>query len=61
MLRNCLLKHVIEGKTEEMIEVTDEEEDVSIYMKILRKIRYCKLKEQALDRTLLRGNDRSDR
>ena len=44
-----------------MIEVTDEEEDVSIYMKILRKIRYCKLKEQALDRTLLRGNDRSDR
>jgi hypothetical protein len=54
LLRNCLLKHVIEGKTEEMIQVTDEEEDVSIYRKILSKIGYCKLKEQALDRTLCR-------
>jgi len=33
--RNCLLKHIIEGKIEGRIE--DEEEDVSNYWMILRK------------------------
>ena len=36
--RNCLLKHVIEGKIEGRIGVTeDDEEDVSSYWKALRK------------------------
>jgi hypothetical protein len=36
--RNCLLKHVIEGKREGRIGVTeDDEEDVSSYWKALRK------------------------
>jgi hypothetical protein len=36
--RNCLLKHVIEGKIEERIEVTkNEEEDISTYWMPLRK------------------------
>jgi hypothetical protein len=36
--RNCLIKHVIEGKIEGRIEVMeDEEEDVSCYRMTLRK------------------------
>jgi hypothetical protein len=52
--RNCLLKHVIEGKIEGRIKVTeDEEEDVSSYWMALRKKRrYWKLKEETLARTL---------
>jgi hypothetical protein len=36
--RNCLLKHVIDGKIEGRIEEEDEEEDVSSYWMILRKL-----------------------
>jgi hypothetical protein len=37
--RNCLLKHVIEGKIEKMIETReDEEEDISSYWMTLRKL-----------------------
>jgi hypothetical protein len=37
--RNCLLKHVIEGKIEGGIKVTgNEEEDVSSYWMTVRKI-----------------------
>jgi len=54
--RNCLLKQVIEGKIEERIEVTgrrgrrrkqplDDRKE---------KIGYCKLKEEAVDRTVWR-------
>jgi len=36
--RNCLIKHVIEGKIDGRIEVIgDDEEDVSSYWKALRK------------------------
>jgi hypothetical protein len=35
--RNCLVKHVIEGRTEREIEVTGREEDVSSYWMTLRK------------------------
>jgi hypothetical protein len=54
--RNCLLMHVIEGKLEGSIEVTgrrgrrrkQQPDDLK------EKRRYCKLKEEALDRTLRR-------
>jgi hypothetical protein len=37
--KNCVLKHVIEGKIERRIEVTeDEEEDISRYCMTLRKL-----------------------
>jgi hypothetical protein len=53
--RNCLVKHVIEGKIEGSVEVTeDAEEDVSSYWTTLRKRGYWKLKKEALDRTQLR-------
>jgi hypothetical protein len=49
--RNCLLKHVIEGKIEGRWKLRkDEEEGISSYW--MR--RYWKLKEEALDRTLLK-------
>jgi hypothetical protein len=37
LLRNCLLKHVTEGKIDRRIDVKDEEEDVSSYWMALRK------------------------
>jgi hypothetical protein len=37
LLRNCLLKHVIEVKIKGRIEVTDEEEDVSSYWITLKR------------------------
>jgi hypothetical protein len=54
--RNCLLRHVIEGKLDGRIEMTGKRwrrrkqllDDLTI------KIRYWKLKEEALDRTLWR-------
>jgi hypothetical protein len=54
--RNCLLKHVMEGKLEGRIEMTGRRgrrrkqqlDDLE------EKRRYCKLKEEALDRTLWR-------
>jgi hypothetical protein len=52
--RNCLLKHVIEGKTQGRIEVTGRRG--SRRKKVLDDIKekrgYCKLKEEVLDRTL---------
>jgi hypothetical protein len=54
--RNCLLKHVIEGKVEGRIEMTGRRgrrrKQLLDYLK--EKSRYWKLKEEALDRTLCR-------
>jgi hypothetical protein len=54
--RNCLLKHVIEGKLEGWTEVTGRRvrrrKQLLDYLK--EKRRYWKLKEEALDRTLWR-------
>jgi hypothetical protein len=54
--RNCLLKHVIEGKLEGRIEMTGRRgrrrKQLLDYLK--EKRRYWKLKEEALDRTLWR-------
>ena len=54
MLRNCILKHVIEGKMEKKIEVTGRRrrrrKQLSDDLKEGRG--YCKLKEEALDRTV---------
>jgi hypothetical protein len=50
--RNCLLKHVIEGKLERRIEMTGRRGRRRKRLK--KKRRYCKLKEEALDRTLWR-------
>jgi hypothetical protein len=54
--RNCLLKHVIEGTLEGRIEITERRgrrrKQLLDYLK--EKRRYCKLKEEALDRTLWR-------
>jgi hypothetical protein len=56
LCRNCLLKHVIEGKLEGRIEMT--ERRGRRRMKLLDDLKentgYCKLKEEALDRTLWR-------
>ena len=54
--RKCLLKHVIEGKLEEGIEVTGRQvrkrKHLLYYLKETRG--YCKLKEGTLDHSLLR-------
>jgi hypothetical protein len=54
--RNCLLKHVIEGKLEERIELTGRRgrRRKQLLDDLKEKIRYCKLKEEALDCTLWR-------
>jgi hypothetical protein len=54
LLRNCLLKHVIEGKLEERIEMTGRRgrRRKQLLDDLKEKRRYCKLKEEALDRTL---------
>jgi alpha-D-ribose 1-methylphosphonate 5-triphosphate synthase subunit PhnL len=54
--RNCLLKHVIEGKLEGRIEMTGRRgrRRTQLLDNLKEKIRYWKLKEEALDRTLLR-------
>ena len=51
--RNCLLKHVTEGKIEGQKWREEEEGGVRSYLVTLRK-RYWKLKDGALDRTLWR-------
>jgi len=52
--RNCLLKHVIEGKTEGRLEVMGgrgiRHKQLPDYLN--EKRGYCKLKQEALDRTL---------
>jgi hypothetical protein len=50
--RNCLLKNVIEGKLEGRIEMTGRRGRKRKQLK--EKRRYCKLKEEALDRTVWR-------
>jgi hypothetical protein len=53
--RNCLLKHVIEGKLEGRIEMTGRGRRRKQLLDDLKeKKRYWKLKEAALDRTLWR-------
>jgi hypothetical protein len=54
--RNCLLKHVIEGKLEGRIEMTGRRgrRRNQLLDDLKEKRRYWKLKEEALDRTLWR-------
>jgi hypothetical protein len=53
--RNCLLKHVIEGKLEGRIEMTGRGKRRKQLLDDLKeKKRYWKLNEEALDRTLWR-------
>jgi uncharacterized membrane protein YgaE (UPF0421/DUF939 family) len=54
--RNCLLKHVIEGKIEGRIEMTGKRgrRRKQLLDDLMEKRRYCKLKEEALDRILWR-------
>jgi hypothetical protein len=52
--RNCLLKHVIEGKLEGRIEMTGRRGRRRKLDDLKEKKRYWKLKEEALDRTLWR-------
>jgi len=56
LLRNCLLKHVIEGKIEEKIEVTGRRgrRCKQLLVDLKEKRRHWKLKDEALDRTLCR-------
>jgi hypothetical protein len=56
LCRNCLLKHVIEGKLEGRIEVTVRrgKRRKQLLDDLKEKRRYWKLKEEALDRTLWR-------
>jgi hypothetical protein len=52
--RNCLLKHVIEGKLEGRIEMAGRRgrRRKQLLDDLKEKRRYCKLKEEALDRTV---------
>jgi hypothetical protein len=54
--RNCLLKHVIEGKLDERTEITGRRgrRRKQLLDEVKEKRRYWKLKEEALDRTLWR-------
>jgi hypothetical protein len=54
--RNCLLKHVIEGKLEGRIEMMGRRgrRRKQLPYDLKEKRIYCKLKEEALDRTLWR-------
>jgi hypothetical protein len=54
--RNCLLKHVIEGKIEGRIEITGRRgrRRKRLLDDLKGKRKYWKLKEEALDRTVLR-------
>ena len=54
--RNCLLKHVIEGKIEGRIYVTGRRERRRKHLldALIKKREYWKLKEQEVDRTLWR-------
>jgi hypothetical protein len=54
--RNCLMKHVIEGKLEGWIEMTGRRgrRRKQLLDDLKEKKRYWKLKEEALDRTLRR-------
>jgi hypothetical protein len=52
---NCLLKHVIEGKTEGRIEATGRRGRRRQLLDVLKETKgHCKLIEEALDRTMWR-------
>jgi hypothetical protein len=55
--RNCLLKHVVEGNIEEITEVTGRRRRrrKQLVADLKETIRYCKLKQEALDRTVGRS------
>ena len=52
--RNCLLKHVIEGKIEDRREVTGRLGRIRMELldDLKEKREYCKLKEETLDHTM---------
>jgi hypothetical protein len=54
--RNCLLRHAIEGNTEGRIQLTGRRARRSKQLldDLKEKTGYCKLKEEALDRTVWR-------
>jgi len=54
--RNCLIKHVVEGKTERRLEVTGKRRKwgKQLLGKLKERIAYRKLKEEALNRTRYR-------
>ena len=56
LLRNCLLKHVIDGKVERRIGATGKRgiRSKQLVDDLKEKIGYSKLKEEALDSTLWR-------
>jgi len=56
LCRNCLLEHVIEGKVEGRMEVTERlgRRRMQILSDVKEKRGYWKLKEEALDRTVWR-------
>ena len=60
MRRNCLLKHVIDGKIEGRVEVKGRLRRRSKQQldDFKGKREYCKLKEEALDRTVWRTGNR---
>jgi hypothetical protein len=55
--RNCLLKHVVEGNIEEIIEVTGRRRRrrKQLVADLKQTRRYCELKQEALDRTIGRS------
>jgi len=56
LCRNCLLKHVIEGKIEEGKKLTGRRgrRHKKVQGDLKKKTGYCKLKEKAPDRTVWR-------
>jgi len=56
LLRNCLLKHVIEGKIEEWIEVTERRgrRRKQLLGDLKEKLRYWNFKQEALYCTMCR-------
>jgi hypothetical protein len=52
--RNCLLKHIIEGKLEEVLELTGRQGIISkrLLGDLEETTAYCKFKEQTLDRNV---------
>jgi len=54
---NCLLKHVIEGKKEGRIEIKERQgrRRKQLLDDLKEKKGYCRLKDEALDRTLWRN------
>ena len=56
LARNCLLKHIIERRIEDRIEVTGRQgrRRKQLLGDLKDKRGYCKLKKKALDRTLSR-------